>query len=597
MRSCWERVAQWPWPWPWPSRAGRVVVLRLVDDQGLGRQQHAGDRGGVDERGAGDLDRVEDALGDQVAVLLGGGVVAGADATLADLGDHDVAVDAAVLGDPAQRLVGGLAHDAHTGGLVTGQPEVPVEHGDGVDQRGATAGDDALLDRGARRGDGVLDAVLLLLQLHLGGGADLDHAHAAGELGEPLLELLAVPVGVGVLDLGLDLVDAALDLGRVTGTVDDRGVVLGDDDAPGLAEHLEADLVQLETDLGGDDLTTGQGRDVLHHRLAAVAEGRALDRDGVEGAADLVDDQRRQRLALDVLGEDEERLAGRHDLLEHREQVVDRGDLALDQQDVRLVEDGLHPLGVGDEVGRDVALVELHPLGELQLGAHGVGLLDRDHAVLADLVEGLGEQVADHGVARADGRDRGHVLLGLDLAGGLVEGVADGLGGGVHAALEAHRVDAGGDRAQTLVDHRLGEHGRGGGAVTGDVVGLGGDLLGQLGTEVLERVVELDLTGDGHAVVGDRRGAPLLVEDDVATLGAERHLDGVGEGVDTPLQRLAGGVVELQDLGHQVLLGMCISRTGTCCSPLVALAVRSHDENGRAPGSATPSRSARPMDQ
>ena len=143
-----------------------------------------------------------------------------------------------------------------------------------MDERGATAGDDALLDRGARRGDGVLDAVLLLLQLHLGGGADLDHAHAAGQLGEALLELLAVPVGVGVLDLGLDLVDAALDLGGVAAAVDDRGVVLGDHDATGGAEHVEPDLVELEADLGGDDLAAGEHRDVLHHRLAAVAERR-----------------------------------------------------------------------------------------------------------------------------------------------------------------------------------------------------------------------------------------------------------------------------------------------------------------------------------
>ena len=60
----------------------------------------------------------------------------------------------------------------------------------------------------------------------------------------------------------------------VTGTVDDRGVVLGDHDATGLAQHLETDLVELEADLGGDDLATGEGGDVLHHRLAAVTEGR-----------------------------------------------------------------------------------------------------------------------------------------------------------------------------------------------------------------------------------------------------------------------------------------------------------------------------------
>jgi hypothetical protein len=62
--------------------------------------------------------------------------------------------------------------------------------------------------------DGVLDAVLLLLELDLGGRADLDDADAAGELGEALLELLAVVVGVGVLDLGLDLGDPTLDRPR-----------------------------------------------------------------------------------------------------------------------------------------------------------------------------------------------------------------------------------------------------------------------------------------------------------------------------------------------------------------------------------------------
>jgi putative effector of murein hydrolase LrgA (UPF0299 family) len=58
--------------------------------------------------------------------------------------------------------------------------------------------------------------VLALLQLDLGGRADLDDGDAAGELREALLELLAIPVGVGVLDLGLDLVDPARDLVLLT---------------------------------------------------------------------------------------------------------------------------------------------------------------------------------------------------------------------------------------------------------------------------------------------------------------------------------------------------------------------------------------------
>ena len=78
-------------------------------------------------------------------------------------------------------------------------------------QSHAAAGDDALFDGRAGGVQGVLDAGLLFLHLDLGGRADVDLGHAAGELGEPLLELFAVVVAGGVLDLAADLVDPALD--------------------------------------------------------------------------------------------------------------------------------------------------------------------------------------------------------------------------------------------------------------------------------------------------------------------------------------------------------------------------------------------------
>ncbi len=75
--------------------------------------------------------------------------------------------------------------------------------------------------------EGVFDSVLLLLHLDLGRRADLDDGDAAGQLRQALLQLLAVEVGVGVLDLALDLLDAGLDLVGVAGAVDDGRVVLG----------------------------------------------------------------------------------------------------------------------------------------------------------------------------------------------------------------------------------------------------------------------------------------------------------------------------------------------------------------------------------
>ena len=66
---------------------------------------------------------------------------------------------------------------------------------------------------------------------------------------------------------------------RLAAAVDDRRVVLGDDDPAGGAEHLEADLVELEPDLGGDDLAAGEDGEVLEHGLAAVTEAGRLDGD------------------------------------------------------------------------------------------------------------------------------------------------------------------------------------------------------------------------------------------------------------------------------------------------------------------------------
>jgi hypothetical protein len=105
----------------------------------------------------------------------------------------------------------------------------------------------------------------------------------------------------------------------------------------------------------------------------------------------------------------------------------------------------------------------------------------------------------------------------------------DGL---VDAALEIHRVHAGRNRLGAFADDRLGENGRGGGAVAGRVVGLGGHFAHHLGAHVLELVLELDLLGDRHAVLGRARRAERLLDDDVAALGTERHLHGVGENVD-----------------------------------------------------------------
>src|SRR5215468_1108534 len=492
------------------GRGGGLLLLGLLRDHGLGREEQARDRSRVLQRRPGDLRGVDDAGLEHIGVLAGRGVQALPAGQRLDLLDHHAAFEAGVHRDLLERLFHRAAHDRRTGGLVARQVQLLEGTPARLQQRDAAAGHDTLLDRGLGVAHRVLDAVLALLQLDLGGRPRLDDRDAAGQLGQPLLQLLPVIVGVGVVDLGPDLVDPAGDLVGIARAVDDRGLVLGDHDLARPAEHVQVGVLQLQADFLADDLATGQDGDVTEHGLAAVAEAGGLDRHRLEQAAHLVHHQGRQGLALDVLGDDDQRLARLNYLVEQGQQVLVRRDLGVHHEDVRVLKDRLEALRVGDEVGRDVPLVEAHALGELELQAEGVALLDGDDAFLADLVHGLGDHLADGRVTGRDGGRGGDLLLGLHLLGELGKLLAHPLDGRLDAALERHRVRARRDVAQALAHERLGQHGRRRRAVAGHVVGLLRYFLDKLGADLLPRVLELDLLGDGHAIVGDRGCAPLL---------------------------------------------------------------------------------------
>src|SRR5260370_42362100 len=142
-------------------------------------------------------------------------------------------------------------------------------------------------------------------------------------------------------------------------------------------------------------------------------------------------------------------------------------------QDVGVVELRLHPLRIGHEVRRQVAAVKLHALDYFQRRLQSLGLLDRDHAFLADLLHRLGDNVADGRVVV--GGNRTDLLDFTAILGRLrqvLELVHDALDGALDAAFERHRIVAGGDHLDTFGVDRTREYGRGSGAVTGNVRGL-----------------------------------------------------------------------------------------------------------------------------
>jgi hypothetical protein len=179
-------------------------------------------------------------------------------------------------------------------------------------------------------------------------------------------------------------------------------------------------------------------------------------------------------------------------------------------------------------------------------------LFHGDDAAVAHGEQGLGDHGADRVVVV--GRDRGDpgvVLLGLHRVGHAAQVLDQVADGQVDAPLDQHRVAALADRLHALPDDGLGDHRGGGGAVADDVVGLDRGFLDQLSAHVLELVLEVNLPRDRHAVVGDHGRPGDLLQDDVAPLGAESRLDGLGQLVYASQQQAASFSAEAQFLGHE----------------------------------------------
>ena len=225
-------------------------------------------------------------------------------------------------------------------------------------------------------------------------------------------------------------------IGVVTfpGTLDDRGLVLGDDDLAGLAEQVEVRGVELEADLLGDDLAAGEDGDVFQHGLAAVTEAGGLNGDRLESTADLVHNEGGEGFAFNIFSDDEEGLAGLHDLFEQRQQILNSGDLALVNKNVGVLEDSFLTFQVGGEVAGDVALIEAHTFGEFQVEAERVGLFHGDDAFLANLIHGLGNKAADFRVTGGDTGGGGNFVLCFNFLGGAEEGLGNNLYGLFNAA-------------------------------------------------------------------------------------------------------------------------------------------------------------------
>ena len=158
--------------------------------------------------------------------------------------------------------------------------------------------------RAAGRRRRVLDAVLLLLDLDLGRSSDLDDRDAAGQLREALLErsksrsvfsiscfsCLMRPLIASVSPAPSMIVVVSLSMTILRALPSCEGFVF-------------SSLRPISSVMTSPPVMIAMSSSI---RLRQSPK-RCLHRDGGERAAELVDDDRRERLALDVLGHDEQR--------------------------------------------------------------------------------------------------------------------------------------------------------------------------------------------------------------------------------------------------------------------------------------------------
>ena len=122
---------------------------------GLGGEHHGGHGRGILQRGARDLDRVDDAAFEHGAEFAQLGVVAVVIGLMLHLVEHHGSLGTGILHDQLQRLFESAADDVDADQLVNGQPFDGVQGPLGAHQSDAAARDNPFFNRGTGGRQGV----------------------------------------------------------------------------------------------------------------------------------------------------------------------------------------------------------------------------------------------------------------------------------------------------------------------------------------------------------------------------------------------------------------------------------------------------------
>ena len=176
-----------------------------------------------------------------------------------------------------------------------------------VDVSGTAAADDALFYSCSCCSKCIFHTKLLLFHLCLGSCTYADNANAAGKFSHSLIELLTVEIRSCLFCLCLDLLDSRLDRCRIACTVNDDGVLFVDLDRLSTAEHIDCGILEILTEVCGNNLTACKDSNILKHCFSSVAIARSLDSNNLESTSEVIQNDCGKCFAFHVIADDEER--------------------------------------------------------------------------------------------------------------------------------------------------------------------------------------------------------------------------------------------------------------------------------------------------
>ena len=94
------------------------------------------------------------------------------------------------------------------------------------------------------RADRVVESLLLRFHFGFGWRPHADNGDAAGELGQSLLQFLAVVLAGSFFNLAADLLDACVDPFAIAPSADDCGFVFVHDNAFGASKLFDRDMLE-----------------------------------------------------------------------------------------------------------------------------------------------------------------------------------------------------------------------------------------------------------------------------------------------------------------------------------------------------------------